>query len=773
VLTLLIPRLSGFGIWDPWELDVADAARRVAQGEAPSEERRLSVLLVAAGFNLLGFQEWSGRLPISVCGLIAVLCAYLMVAGFAGRRAGVYAAIVTVSTPLFLFNSRLMLGDAPAIAFQALVGLGAIAVVFGREGEVGEHSVTRTLGWTLVLAAGLVLSVETRGALLCALPPLAAVSIAALLQGLLLRPGHDRWRTAATLSICALALALLALVAAEVIADHDGYSRWLGGRPGAGQPPAFYSGLKTLFHSFAPLSALLPVALARVLIPGSNLGNAPVEGERGLRLTLILWLFFGYAAQTLFLSRYGSAVAFLPVAAAGACIALFLRDVENDDGGHWSLAIIAVFLTQLIVRDYSIYPSGPVEGIPVRDFEVPESFNLKREWAAIIEPFALFALLGLGVTPAGTRPDPRAPYRLLREQWRRGIPFKIWLSGLTLAVLALVVLGIGATVAPDRLHLSTIAAKWTRRLAVAPVAAPLVILLVQFGFYWFGKLRSYRLTPLIAAAAVFAMVTSHGFLPALSAHFSPREVYETFNDLATDSEELAEYGVGARAATYYARGEVREIKKQAELAAYLAAPERRWVAMQTDDLATIDRTFRKRMRRHLFVADARSARVVLVTNQEIPGIENQSFLVTAVRREPPAPIQYPVKAMFEDKIEFLGYDLRTPGGGHLGAGESFSIIWYFRVLKNIPGNYKMFVHIDGKGLRLNGDHDPVDGKYPVRLWDQGDIIADRQELEVPAHFRRGQYTIFMGFFSGGTRLKVVEGPRDDANRVRSGILRVR
>jgi hypothetical protein len=71
-------------------------------------------------------------------------------------------------------------------------------------------------------------------------------------------------------------------------------------------------------------------------------------------------------------------------------------------------------------------------------------------------------------------------------------------------------------------------------------------------------------------------------------------------------------------------------------------------------------------------------------------------------------------------------------------------------------------------LRLNGDHAPLDDKYPVRMWDPGDVIVDRQELTVPANYRRGPYTLFIGFFSGNTRLKVEDGPKDDADRVRAG-----
>jgi hypothetical protein len=165
--------------------------------------------------------------------------------------------------------------------------------------------------------------------------------------------------------------------------------------------------------------------------------------------------------------------------------------------------------------------------------------------------------------------------------------------------------------------------------------------------------------------------------------------------------------------------------------------------------------------------------VTLVTNEPIEGRDNRNFLARFVREEAPDDIDHEVGARYEDKIELVGYDLELPHDGYVGAGEDFTVTWYWRALDRIPGSYKIFLHIDGQGLRLNGDHEPIDGKYPVRLWNKGDVVVDRQELSVPANYRPGNYTFFIGFFSGSNRLEVVQGPEDDANRVRAGVLRIR
>ncbi|MDB4278767.1 hypothetical protein N9917_04125, partial [Deltaproteobacteria bacterium] len=109
----------------------------------------------------------------------------------------------------------------------------------------------------------------------------------------------------------------------------------------------------------------------------------------------------------------------------------------------------------------------------------------------------------------------------------------------------------------------------------------------------------------------------------------------------------------------------------------------------------------------------------------------------------------------------------------VGAGQRFEVTWYWRVLGKAPSGYEVFVHVDGQGLRLHGDHIPVDGHYPTKLWETGDVIVDTQELLVPANYPIGDYTMYVGLFSGSKRLEVKSGPNDGVNRVNAGPLPVR
>jgi hypothetical protein len=305
-----------------------------------------------------------------------------------------------------------------------------------------------------------------------------------------------------------------------------------------------------------------------------------------------------------------------------------------------------------------------------------------------------------------------------------------------------------------------------------PLALPVAVFGWQLLVFVYGRLAQRRLWPVFAAAIGTALYASHGYLPALSAHLSPREVYETFNAIAEPDAELGEYRVGGRAAAYYAKGSAREFEQIGDVVKYLDHDERRWAAFPAEELGRLNRMFRNRTGRHLFVADARNANVVLATNKNVQGRENANALADRVLSKAP-PMQYPVNANLEDRVMFLGYDLKLPHGDHVGAGEEFEIIWYWKCLRSVSGNYKIFVHIDSSGQRIHGDHHAVNGDYPVRMWDRGDIIVDRQTLQAGASMRPGDYIIHLGLYSGETRMEVISGPKDDANRIKAGVLRLR
>jgi hypothetical protein len=368
--------------------------------------------------------------------------------------------------------------------------------------------------------------------------------------------------------------------------------------------------------------------------------------------------------------------------------------------------------------------------------------------------------------------DLRAPYRFIRVQWQRGRAFQGWLLVLALVLLAACVLGSLAFIIPRRLHMPSVALKVMRPLTFTPLAVAAIVVAGQLLLHGFARLRSLRALPMLICGAVIGVYLSQAYLPRLSEHFSPREVYTTYNQLAAPSASLAEYRVGGRAAPYYANGPVTELTTLPQLIDHLSNADQRWVTFPASELAAIDHAYRQKSGKHLFIVDAQSERGMLAANQPIAKRTDQNKLATAIRKSPPEQIQHPVTVNFDDHIELLGHSVSAQNDA-VGAGDSFTLTGYLKCTKKLASTNRIFVHIDGEGNRIHGDHDPVENAYPVTLWEPGDIVVDEQKIEVPASSHAGEYTILMGFYSGDTRLPIRQGPNAGEDRARVGVLRIR
>jgi len=315
------------------------------------------------------------------------------------------------------------------------------------------------------------------------------------------------------------------------------------------------------------------------------------------------------------------------------------------------------------------------------------------------------------------------------------------------------------------------------RVGRATFFVPFVLAGLVFGLPWirygYGRLGSQRIFPALAGGLAVGGFVALWFQPALSQHFSPKPVYDAYRQLTGErADPLASYQLPSTAAHYYTNAPIEEITEKEALIGFLEKGGQRWVVMPADQLPQLNRAYRGATSEHLYVADARSARLLLIAAQPINGRPNENFIANAVLKDAPQ-VQHLVGANFDDRIELVGYDLELPRGDTVGAGQRFGVTWYWRVLDEAPSGYQVFVHVDGHGLRLNGDHVPVGGRYPTKLWEKGDVIVDKQELMVPANYRVGDYVMHVGLFSGSKRLEVKSGTNDGDNRVVAGTLTVR
>jgi len=724
VALLTVWGIWSYGFWDPWELGVADASR-------------------------------AGRLPGVVAGWLTCLLAFVLLRRRFSQRAGVIAVAVIASTPLFLLNARLLMGDALGIFAQTWVALAAIAACSG------HHTGRRAFAHYVLLGLGFAVSTHASGVLLGPLPPILAVAAWSLLsddtgQG----DRIGRW----LLPIAALIL-VLGVVRAVSLDDPD-FSFWLGGGAVGGNPPTFGKAAELVFHGFAPWSAALPVAAIWALMPRPT----RTPDAQGVAWVLLLWAVFAFVSWTVFASRYGTPPYLALVPLAGL-VAIWLAESSVGRVVRWPAAVVVALLIGLLIRDYALYPDSPLHSLTVDGLNVPDVYNPRGQWALLFSIAGALLCLTLISHDGIARPQPRGTVRWLRAQWDVGWAQRGWLLLAALLLGACFSFGLMCFVLD--LRIASVAV----RVGRVAFFIPFVLAGLIFGLPWirytYGQLGSRRVFPALGGGLAVGVFVALSFQPALGQHFSPKPVYDAYTEL-TDGrpDPLASYKLPSTAAHHYTNAPVEEITAQADLLRFLRERGQRWAVIQADELAGLNRAYRRETGEHLYVADARSARLLLIAAQPIDGRPNQSFLETAVLRDAPEP-QHAVGANYEDRVEFVGYDLDLPAGDSVGAGQRFEVTWYWRALGNVPSGYQVFVHIDGDGLRLNGDHTPVDGQYPTKLWEKGDVIVDTQRLMVPANYPVGEYTMYVGLFSGSKRLEVKSGPNDGGNRVNAGTLRVR
>lgn len=292
-------------------------------------------------------------------------------------------------------------------------------------------------------------------------------------------------------------------------------------------------------------------------------------------------------------------------------------------------------------------------------------------------------------------------------------------------------------------------------------------------------LRGSRAAFMVVFAATVGGVLCFSYYPALANQLSPKEVFESYQRIHKGGEPLALYGVGGRTAAYYAGGQPL-IHKGADAAyEWLMGGEpgsRRFLAIRAEELPRLNRLYRERTQsgQNLPVLDARSSQIILVSSSLRDGEKNENPLGRIVMSEPPKP-QRKLDANLEDKLQVLGYDITDTTGklvDHVAPGKKYHMRTYFKVLSSVQSEWEMFIHIDGFHRRHNGDHKVCEGKYPMSLWLQGDIVMDDHEFSLEPNFSPGPYTLYFGLFVGESRLKVKSGPTDGENRVNGGALKV-
>lgn len=276
----------------------------------------------------------------------------------------------------------------------------------------------------------------------------------------------------------------------------------------------------------------------------------------------------------------------------------------------------------------------------------------------------------------------------------------------------------------------------------------------------------------IAASLVMAMATAHWIVPECSKHLSSKELYGKTKQLDPNAT-IGQYHFNASGASYYTGSKpALTLATLDELFKFLARPDHVFVMVGAEELPSIDQ-FAKQRALGYYVVDDTSARYIMLSNKLGPGERDLNPLRLYVSDKAPTP-PHPLDVNFDNKVQLIGWEAPSS----ISSRQEFKLRLYFKVNAPLPGSYKIFVHFDGPGIRINGDHLPLDGKFPTQYWVPGTFITDEHTVR-PSDNNTGSappsgyYQIYMGLYMGAERLKIVSGPSDGDNRARIGGLTVR
>lgn len=136
--------------------------------------------------------------------------------------------------------------------------------------------------------------------------------------------------------------------------------------------------------------------------------------------------------------------------------------------------------------------------------------------------------------------------------------------------------------------------------------------------------------------------------------------------------------------------------------------------------------------------------------------EERVYMTKLQVGEPPIPSPLlALDARFGTSISLLGSDLPTQP---VMAGDTIEVTHYWRALDPPPHSYTVFNHlVDSRGgLLAQRDALPRSGGNPTDHWVEGEIIADRYVIEIPAEAKPGSYVLAVGLYllETGERLPV-------------------
>lgn len=726
---LILPMLGSYGLWDPAEIKLADVAQNYIEGQAPKNvQSLLQVWLVGLGFKLFGVNEFAGRFPLALCGLLGLLVAYRVVKRLVDEKAALVASFVFITTPTILFQSRQLTSEIPFfIAILAAIG--------GLSAYIAPRDKKREILDLVIGTIGLTASIFAKGLLIGLGIPLIVFGVALPASYRLFATVHlkdsstndeeDAETEESTEALypslnelykpLAIALGLAALVVlAVMISSKYGKFLLLGATyRKVGLPPTFEKMIGDLGFSLYPWVAFLPLMIWSFVV-------AQYQSSRDafIKLVIVIAMVFSYLVAYFWPGYFGS-VPFpaLSLLLVGIGIWVWQAYESKTQGPIW--ALVATGLILVMHQDFFVEPDKFAFSHLFASAKYPEKeLSIRIPIRIFGLAMAFFFFFSVGGMPQKIQKEINTRFGWLNSILGRVVWFLNFIGD------------------------------WMRQLA--------------------GENRKHLFIASAISIFLFAGWSSLWLTPNLSLHMSNKALFDTYKQCKKADEQLAQYRVPGRSAEYYNDGKVERIGSQNDLFKKLRQPQRIFVLIPANNLGSIDQAARKQ-KVNYHVLDDRNSRYLIVSNQLGGAVcqEDKNPLRKLVLKSAPKP-KHRANVIWENKVQLIGYDVPD----RISRGGSFTIKLYFKVLKRMPANYDIFMHIDKPASRIHGDHKPLDGKYPTQYWLPGDYIVDPKEIDLPRlTTSAGRYNIMMGFWRRGAgRLKIVKGPNDRSNRANIGPL---
>ena len=438
----VLPPLTRAGLWDPYELNVADLARRVAlnlhgaadlalEGADNSLPHlndlgrpQLPITSIALGFKMFGLHEWAGRGPLALWGFFGVLATYGWVARLVDRRAGVFSAIALTTMPLFFVQARTMLGDIVTMSAFAMAFGGLLVAVFDR-GNRGEANVGPRLAWLGIGILGLVSGYFSRGALISVATPAMGVALAWAISRANPSRELDTLANAVGIGLGIIGVyfgyrSITALAAAKAGMDLDPLIGAMVHVPS--KYPTFDFIIGHIAEGLAPWSAFAIFAFGRMFSPPRAVTSDAFFRESETRMAVLLATGLAFVAHGWLAARTDLVVFAAPAIVAAAC-GIALRDYER--GAHPSVAVGVGTLVLLGCFHHELHnlPEKAFNAFGVSGAVFPETFKQTSlaVWTVVLIGTAAITFLTFVERDSDRRPFASENYLrvllALRDAW--------------------------------------------------------------------------------------------------------------------------------------------------------------------------------------------------------------------------------------------------------------------------------------------------------------------------------------------------------------------